>query len=117
MQAFVEGARTFVCSSGGNAGIAAAYACQQLGAQLDVVVPESTSKHVRDIMVGFGATVTVHGRVWDDANQKALALMSEKGVCLGLVHDTVITVQQGPSTFLHLTIQISGRAMRPLWRS
>src|SRR4051812_43333038 len=45
-----RGARRFVSSSGGNAGIAAAYAGRRLGVPVLVVVPETTSARARELI-------------------------------------------------------------------
>lgn len=70
-----RGARRFVSSSGGNAGLAVAYAARRLGLPAMVVVPESTSARARDLIAGEGAEVLVHGRSWQEANARALALL------------------------------------------
>jgi L-serine/L-threonine ammonia-lyase len=59
------GARHLVCSSGGNAGYAVAYAGRRLGAQVTVVVPETASDRSREMILGEGAVVEEHGEVWD----------------------------------------------------
>ncbi|XP_072164339.1 L-serine dehydratase/L-threonine deaminase-like [Diadema setosum] len=71
------GCTKIISSSGGNAGIAAAYAARQLGMGATVVVPESTPKFVAGKLEELGADVIVHGRVWDFANEKALQLLKE----------------------------------------
>jgi L-serine/L-threonine ammonia-lyase len=43
------GARRIVSSSGGNAGLAAAYAARRLGVPVLVVVPETTSARAREL--------------------------------------------------------------------
>src|SRR6266571_5306111 len=45
-----RGAKRFVSSSGGNAGIAVAVAGRQLGIPVTVVVPETTGARARDIL-------------------------------------------------------------------
>src|SRR5579859_7298564 len=70
-----EGARSFVCSSGGNAGYAAAYAGQALGVPVTVVVPSTTPAFMRDRIAGLGAQVRVEGDVWDEADALAQALV------------------------------------------
>ena len=45
-----RGAKRFVSSSGGNAGLAVAYAGRQLGVPVTVVVPESTSARARYLL-------------------------------------------------------------------
>mmetsp|Transcript_25551 Transcript_25551/g.82676 ORF Transcript_25551/g.82676 Transcript_25551/m.82676 type:complete len:354 (-) Transcript_25551:396-1457(-) len=77
--AAAKGAAGVVSSSGGNAGIATAYAAQKLGLEcvvvLPVTTPEATRKSLRD---SYGATVVVRGRAWDEANVEALRLAAEK---------------------------------------
>jgi L-serine/L-threonine ammonia-lyase len=67
-----EGARSLVSSSGGNAGLAAAYAGRKLGVPTTVFVPESTGAAARDRIAGEGAEVRVSGAVWDEAHEAAL---------------------------------------------
>lgn len=62
------GARRFVSSSGGNAGIAVAYCGRELGVPVRVVVPESTSARARDLIRQEGAELVVHGASWAEAN-------------------------------------------------
>jgi L-serine/L-threonine ammonia-lyase len=76
-EAVQSGITHLVCSSGGNAGYAAAYAGRQLQANVTVVVPETTSDTARARIVAEGAEVIVHGRVWDEANTFALKLVEE----------------------------------------
>ncbi|XP_045632182.1 serine dehydratase-like isoform X2 [Ursus americanus] len=58
-----KGCRHLVCSSGGNAGIAAAYAARKLGIPATIVLPEGTSPQV----------------VWDEASLKAQELAKRDG--------------------------------------
>ena len=74
--AVAAGAQTLICSSGGNAGYAVAYAGNQLGVPVTVVVPRSTSEMMREIIRGEGATVIEHGTAWDDAHEHALGLVA-----------------------------------------
>jgi L-serine/L-threonine ammonia-lyase len=67
-----EGKTRLVAPSGGNAGIAAAYAGRQLGMPVEVIVPETTGADTRRRIAALGAQVTVHGKVWDEANALAL---------------------------------------------
>ena len=39
-----KGQRKFIASSGGNAGLSMAYVAKKLGADIQIVVPESTSE-------------------------------------------------------------------------
>lgn len=70
-----RGARHFVSSSGGNAGLAVAYAGRQLGVPVTVVVPETTTARAKQLLRLEGAEVVVHGSSWQEANQLALTLV------------------------------------------
>ena len=70
-----QGARRFVSSSGGNAGIAVAYAGLQLGLPVEVVVPHTTSQRARDLIGLHRARLTVHGPSWQEAHAHALTLL------------------------------------------
>ncbi len=74
----------FVSSSGGNAGLAAAYAGRKLGIKTTVIVPETTPAIMRDRIALEGAEVRVFGKVWDDAHQEASRLAQDPKV--GYVH-------------------------------
>jgi L-serine/L-threonine ammonia-lyase len=77
-QAFVgQGARRFVSSSGGNAGIAAAYAGRRLSVPVVVVVPETTTNRARELIENEGAEVIVHGASWQEANTLALSMLKK----------------------------------------
>ncbi len=77
--AYANGARHFVCPSGGNAGFAAAVAGAALGVRTTIVVPQVTPQSVRDKIQAIGAEVAVFGNVWDEANQEALRLCELPG--------------------------------------
>jgi len=70
-----RGARHFVSSSGGNAGLAVAYAGRQLGVPVTVVVPETTSARAIELLRLEDATVVVHGASWQEANAHAQTLL------------------------------------------
>lgn len=72
-----RGARRFISSSGGNAGIAAAYAGKRLGVPVLVVVPETTSERARDLILREGAEVLVHGASFQEANALARSMVTE----------------------------------------
>ncbi|WP_175650339.1 pyridoxal-phosphate dependent enzyme [Pseudomonas sp. Marseille-P9899] len=72
-----QGKRRFISSSGGNAGIAVAYAGRCLGLPVTVVVPESTTERARQLIRQEEAEVIVHGKVWHEANELALSLVGE----------------------------------------
>lgn len=72
-----QGAKRFVSSSGGNAGIAAAYAGRHLSVPVVVVVPETTTDRAKDLIQNEGAEVIVHGASWQEANTLALSMLKE----------------------------------------
>lgn len=80
-RAFDRGEKHFVCSSGGNAGHAVAFAGRKLGARVTVIVPETTPEFMRKKIAAQGAEVRVEGSVWDEADQVARALAAEPGCC------------------------------------
>ncbi|MGH7298498.1 MAG: pyridoxal-phosphate dependent enzyme, partial [Polyangiaceae bacterium] len=73
------GAKRLVSSSGGNAGLAVAYAGRMLGLPAAIYVPRTTSARMTDKMRDEGATVEVHGDAWDDAHAVALAASEREG--------------------------------------
>ena len=73
-----RGASRFISSSGGNAGIAVAYAGRQLGIPVIVVVPETTSARARALIAQEGAEVIVHGAAWQEANALAQSMLSKR---------------------------------------
>lgn len=70
-----RGARRFVSSSGGNAGLAAAYAGRMLSVAVTVIVPETTSERARELLRQEGAEVIVEGASWQEANAFALSML------------------------------------------
>ncbi len=78
-QRVVEGARAVVCASGGNAGMAATLAARACDVPVTIVVPQTTAAAVRDAIAARGASVVVHGAVWDESHEHALALAKVQG--------------------------------------
>lgn len=72
-----RGCTKLVSSSGGNAGIAAAYCAKHLGMNIDVVVPETTSQLAITQLNTLGASVTIHGESWVEANDYAQSLVDD----------------------------------------
>lgn len=72
-----QGAKRFVSSSGGNAGLAVAYAGRKLGVPVAVVVPATTSARAIQLLKQEGAEVTVHGASWQEANALAQSVLSD----------------------------------------
>jgi L-serine/L-threonine ammonia-lyase len=80
--AVARGRRHFVASSGGNAGLAVAWAARALGVKATVVVPESTPPMARAAIAALGAAVEVHGSVYAEADGLAreMAAASPEGI-------------------------------------
>ncbi|XP_060105450.1 serine dehydratase-like [Heteronotia binoei] len=74
-----RGCRHLVCSSGGNAGLAAAYSAQKLGIPATIVVPEFIAPSTVKMLENLGAEVEIFGKVWDDASDRATLLAKEDG--------------------------------------
>ena len=71
-----RGAKRFISSSGGNAGIAVAYAGRHLSVPVVVVVPETTTERAKALIGLEGAQVVVHGASWQEANALALSMVT-----------------------------------------
>jgi threonine dehydratase len=71
--------RGVVTASGGNHGLAVAYAAWLVGAPATVVVPSTTSAAKREKLARWDAEVVVQGDVWDDAHAAGLARAARDG--------------------------------------
>lgn len=85
-----RGASRFISSSGGNAGIAVAYAGRQLGLPVIVVVPETTSQRARALIAQEGAEVIVHGAAWQEANALAQSMLTPQDAFLHPFDDPLL---------------------------
>lgn len=77
-EAVEQGFEHFVIASGGNAGLATAYAGWKMGIKTTVVVPTTTKEFMRAKISSLGATVKVFGDVWNDANVFAKSLVKKE---------------------------------------
>lgn len=68
----------FISSSGGNAGLAVAYASQVLNIPATVIVPETTPEIMVKRLEAEKATVIIHGENWDAADSMARTIAHEK---------------------------------------
>lgn len=66
-----RGCERFVCSSGGNAGLAAAYSARKLGIPATILVPTTTPSFTIDRLKDEGAEVSVVGEMLDDTIEHA----------------------------------------------
>ena len=73
-----DGAKELISSSGGNAGLAVAYAGRRLKIPVTVVVPKTTKKRAIDLIKLEGAKVIVIGDNWDAAHMYAMTLLNKQ---------------------------------------
>ncbi|WP_421706952.1 pyridoxal-phosphate dependent enzyme [Algihabitans sp.] len=73
-------ARGLTTASGGNHGLAVAYAAWTVGTRAVVFLPESTPPAKAERLRAWNAEVRVVGQVWDDANAAALAFAEAEGL-------------------------------------
>ncbi|MND23839.1 pyridoxal-phosphate dependent enzyme [Pseudomonas sp. Hg5Tf] len=93
-----QGKRRFVSSSGGNAGIAVAYAGRCLGLAVTVVVPETTTERAKQLIRQEQADVIVHGKAWHEANALALSLLGDDDAYIHPFDDPLLW--QGHATMI-----------------
>jgi L-serine/L-threonine ammonia-lyase len=89
-QHYARGAKRFLSSSGGNAGLAVAYAGRRLGLPVVVVVPETTSERARHLLALEKAEVIVHGKSWFEANELARSLLTPEDAFLHPFDDPLL---------------------------
>lgn len=75
-----QGAKKFISSSGGNAGISVAYIGKQLNIPVMVIVPKTTPQKAIDLMHKENAEVIIHGDFWMEANELALSFVNSEAV-------------------------------------
>lgn len=85
-----RGARRFISSSGGNAGLAVAYAGRQLTIPVTVVVPETTSLRAMELLRREEAEIIVHGDSWHEANLLALSMIENTDAFLHPFDDPLL---------------------------
>jgi threonine dehydratase len=72
--------RGVVCSSAGNHAQGVALAARIHGIQAVVVMAENATPSKIAATKGYGAEVVLHGTIWDEANEKALELVRDRGL-------------------------------------
>lgn len=72
-----KGYKHFISSSGGNAGLAVAYAGYKLDRPVTVIIPTSTKKNMVDKIKSWGAKIICHGSHWGEADVLAKAMNKE----------------------------------------
>lgn len=102
------GKRRFVSSSGGNAGIAVAYAGRRLSIPVVVVVPETTTERARALIQAQGAQLVVHGAAWHEANALAQSMLGADDAFLHPFDDALLW--QGHATLID---EVAATAIKP----
>lgn len=75
-----ERSRGVICSSAGNHSQGVAIAARQYGVKAVVCMAENATPSKIAATRGYGAEVVLHGNIWDEANEKALELVKERGL-------------------------------------
>jgi threonine dehydratase len=110
--------RGVVTASGGNHGLAVAYAAKTLGIPATVYLPESATEAKLAPLRRLGPEIVIHGEAWDDANALAQRIAGESGrsyihpfddpeVMAGQATITVEIARQLPSADL-IVVSIGG---------
>lgn len=101
-------ATRFISSSGGNAGIAAAYAGRRLGVPVLVVVPETTSERARELIRRERAEVIVHGASFQEANALAQSMVTASDAFIHPFDDPLLW--QGHASMID---EVAAKGVRP----
>ena len=75
-----ERRRGLITASGGNHGLAVAYAAWRTGVPAVIYLPASTPEAKVRKIAGWGADARIDGAVWDDANRAALRAAADEGL-------------------------------------
>jgi L-serine/L-threonine ammonia-lyase len=103
-----RGANRFISSSGGNAGIAVAYAGRHLNLPVVVVVPETTTERAKQLIQQEGAKIIVHGASWQEANELAVSMVKDTDAFIHPFDDPLLW--KGHSTMID---EIARSGMKP----
>jgi L-serine/L-threonine ammonia-lyase len=103
-----RGAERFICSSGGNAGIAVAYAGRRLQIPVTVVVPRSTTERAKALISQENAEVLVHGASWSEANELAQSMVGAHDAFLHPFDDPMLW--RGHASMID---EVTSRRVRP----
>ncbi|HCM27857.1 MAG: serine dehydratase [Treponema sp. GWB1_62_6] len=102
------GAERFISSSGGNAGLAVAYAGRRLRLPVTVVVPETTTELAKRLLRAEGADVIVYGASWQEANEKATSLVGKTEAFIHPFDDPLLW--RGHATMID---EVAGQGIQP----
>lgn len=100
-----DGAKRFVTTSAGNAGLAVAYAGKKMNIPVTVVVWSNVSEMMREKLRQEGAEIVLHGNDWIEANVFAQSMCEEKGVCFVPPFDHPL-LWKGHASLIHEVKQV-----------
>ncbi len=98
--AYEEKAKSFISSSGGNAGLAVAYSGKLLNVPVKVIIPQSTPHFMIQKIKLEGAEVIVHGNDWNAADILARKLAEEAG-CFYIPPFDHALIWKGHASIIH----------------
>lgn len=104
-----EGAKRFVISSGGNAGLAVAYSGRLLKVPVTVIIPETTPSFMKERIRMENAEVIVKGADFQEADQLARKMTEEPGNIYVSPFNHP-TIWEGHST---LVLELAKRGTKP----
>lgn len=93
-----QGRKRFIAASGGNAGLAVAYAAKRLDTEAVIVVPKTTKSSAIFAIANEGAKVVVHGDTWFEAHVHALSLTTPEDAYIHPFDDPLLW--QGHATIV-----------------
>lgn len=94
-------------ASGGNFGIATAYACSKLGHRASIFVPDSSPAEKIDRIAEFGADVRVIPGFYDQALAECHAFVREEGAFMAHAYDQPEVVAGQGTAGLEITEQVA----------
>lgn len=95
------GISEFMASSGGNAGIAVAYAGMRLGIPTTIYIPTTSHPVYIEMIKHYKATVVVAGDVWDEAHAAATKACESHGNAAYIPPFNHPTLWAGHATMVH----------------
>lgn len=108
-----QGFESFVCPSGGNAGLATAYSAMRLQMPCHIVVSEQTPESTKETIAAFGASVEVFGRSVGDSVGRARTLAKENPKSF-LIHPyDHPAIWEGHSTIIDEVVEELGMEQEP----
>lgn len=104
-----QGKKLFISSSGGNAGLAVAFAGRKLDIPVQVIIPKTTPPVMIEKLSSEGAKVLVHGENWNEADAMARKLCQELNAAYVSPFDHPL-IWQGHSSMIH---EVKNRGYKP----